>query len=126
MTEQLTLLPEFDDVPEQAGIVYLMTDGLMLKFGYVSRPERLKQRKGELRAQIIGFVPGTTADEDAYLKHVEKWLIPGTEWFRLPHSPDDLYWLWCIAKHFGGWKGCPAPEMLSRVIAANLRQRQAS
>ena len=123
---QMTLLPEFDDVPEQTGIVYLMTDGLMLKFGYVSRAARLGQRKGELRAQIIGFKAGSHADEARYLDSVKRWAIPGTEWFRVPDEPGDLYWLWLVAKDFGGWKGCPAAEMLLRVVAANLRQRRAA
>src|SRR5258707_10981434 len=92
---QLTLLPELPGSPSDPGlgIVYLMTDGLMLKFGYVSRASRLRQRKGELRSQIIGFKPGTKSDEAAYLSCVRRWLIPGTEWFRLPDDPADLYWL---------------------------------
>lgn len=118
---QLTLLPDLPGTPAEprTGIVYLMTDGLKLKWGYTSRGVR--QRSGELRAQVIGFMPGTRKDETAFREMVRRWCIGG-EWFSLPDDPAALYWLHLTARSLGGWRGVSATEALTRVIAANLRR----
>jgi len=124
--------PEDDDglfpgfgLPDRLGLgrVYLASDGFMLKRGYVSRPQRLRQRKGELRGQIISSKPGSRADEDADLERVKRWRTPGTEWFAVPDDPEALYWLW---EDTTCSRLCPAGRMLLGVIAANLRQRRAA
>ena len=119
---QLTLLPELPDSPSHLGVVYLMTDGYLLKWGYTGRslPGGLRQRSGELRAQIIGFKPGTRDDEDRHKEYVSRWCVGG-EWFRLPDDPAVLYWLQVIAQGMGGWGCRNASELLARVIVANLR-----
>src|SRR5258708_2650743 len=119
---QLTLLPELPDSPDRLGVVYLMTDGYLLKWGYTGRslPGGLRQRSGELRAQIIGFKPGTKADEARHQEYVGRWCVGG-EWFRLPDDPAVLYWLQVMVQGMGGWGGRQASELLARVIVANLR-----
>lgn len=118
---QLTLLPELPDsrAEPRLGVVYLMTDGLKLKWGYTSRG--IGQRSGELRAQVIGFRPGTRADETACRDMVRRWCIGG-EWFSLPDDPGAFRWLQLAVRNLGGWRGIPAEEVLARVIAANLRR----
>lgn len=122
---QISLLPEFDDVPEQAGtgIVYLMTDWYMLKWGWSGRSTPAP-RSGELRASPIGFMPGSRADEDAYKRAFSRWCIGG-EWHCVPYGPAgaaDLHTLWLIVQGMGQWKGVPATESLARVIANNMRR----
>jgi hypothetical protein len=116
---QLTLLPELPD-PPTSGVVYLMTDGYLLKFGWTG-DNTPRRRRGELRARIIGFQPGSRADEDALLRHVRPWSVGG-EWFAVPAGPDALYWLMLIAQGMGGWKGISAMRALAEIIAANLRR----
>lgn len=116
---QLTLLPDLPETPA-SGIVYLMTDGYMLKFGWTgdSTPRR---RRGELRARIIGYQPGSRANEQVYLAHVLPWSVGG-EWFTVPTTPGGLHWLMCVAQGMRDWKGMPASLALAEVIAANLRR----
>lgn len=102
------------------GIVYLMTDWYMLKWGWSGRSTP-KPRSGELRASPIGFMVGSRADEAVYKRQFKRWCIGG-EWFTVPASGDDLYLLWLIAANLGQWKGIPATEALARVIANNLRR----
>lgn len=116
---QLTLLPELPDSSAKTGIVYLMTDGLKLKWGYTSRG--IRQRSGELRAQVVGFMTGTREDEDRFHDMVRRWCVGG-EWFSLPDDPAVLYWLQLTVRSLGGWRGVPAEEVLARVISANLRR----
>jgi hypothetical protein len=115
---QETLFPEL--VATSTGIVYLMTDGYLLKFGYSSRGTP-KPRSGELRATVIGFMPGTRADERAYLDSVKRWSVGG-EWFRVPDDPDALAALMTTTRLMGQWKGVRAADAVLRVIAANLRR----
>lgn len=118
---QSSLFPELDSVVSTVvGIVYLMTDGYLLKFGYSARGTP-KPRSGELRAIVIGFTPGTRADERAYLASVRRWSVGG-EWFRVPDDPEALKSLMNTARLMGQWKGVPATEALLRVIASNLRR----
>lgn len=116
---QLTLLPELPDSLPRTGIVYLMTDGYLLKWGYTSRG--IRQRSGELRAQVIGFMSGTREDEDRYHEMVRRWNVGG-EWFSLPDDPAVLYWLQLTVRGLGGWHGIPGEEVLARIISANLRR----
>jgi hypothetical protein len=116
---QLTLMPELDDVPTRTGIVYLMTDGYLLKWGYTGRG--IRQRSGELRAQVVGFMAGTRDDEAAFHETVRRWCVGG-EWFSLPDDPAMLYWLQLTVRGLGGWRGVPAEEVLARIITANLRR----
>lgn len=123
---QLTLLPELPPGRPRAGIVYLMTDWYMLKWGWSGRSTPA-QRSGELRASPIGFMPGSRADEDAYKRAFSRWCVGG-EWFCVPNGPDggtDLHNLWLIAAGLGQWKGVPATESLARVIANNILRRAA-
>ena len=116
---QVTLFPM--PVTNQApSIVYLMTDWYLLKFGWSGRSTP-KPRSGELRASVIGFQPGSRADEKAHLAMVQKW-CRGGEWFAVPDDPAVLHWLWLVAHGMGQWKGIPATESLARVIANNLRR----
>lgn len=119
---QETLFPELPASTSisAAGIVYLMTDGYLLKYGYSGRGTP-KPRSGELRATVIGFMPGTRADEKAYLASVKRWSVGG-EWFRVPDDPAALAGLMATAKLMGQWKGVRATDVLLRVIAANLRR----
>ena len=115
------------DVPGQivaAGIVYLMTDWYLLKWGFSSRATP-KPRSGELRASVIGFMPGTRGDEKSHLASVKRW-TEGGEWFRVPDDPQALWSLMNTAKLLGQWQGIPATESLARVIANNLRMRRAA
>jgi hypothetical protein len=124
MTQQLTLLPDLPGLPSgRNGIVYLMTDGLLLKWGYTSRG--LRQRSGELRAQIIGFLCGTREDEARYHELMRPWCIGG-EWFSVPDDPAVLDSLWLIVYGLGQWKNIPATRAFAHVIAANLRLRPAA
>jgi hypothetical protein len=120
MSQQLTLLPELDDVPgQQTGIVYLMTDMVLVKPGWTGRG--LRQRSGELRAYIVGWQSGTRKDEQAWLDMLKPWCVGG-EWHKVPDDPAVLHWLWLIVHGLGQWKGVPATEMFARVIANNLRR----
>ena len=115
------------DVPGQAvttGIVYLMTDWYLLKWGFSARATP-KPRSGELRASVIGFKPGTRDDEKSYLASVKRWNAGG-EWFHIPDDPQALWSLMNTAKLLGQWQGIPATESLARVIANNLRMRRAA
>ena len=116
---QLTLLPELPDSDARTGIVYLMTDGLKLKWGYTGRG--IRQRSGELRAQVVGFMTGTRDDEARFHDIVRRWCVGG-EWFSLPDDPAVLYWLQLTVRGLGGWRGIPAEEVLARIVAANLRR----
>lgn len=116
---QLTLLPDLPGSQIRTGIVYLMTDGLKLKWGYTSRG--LHQRSGELRAHVIGFMAGTRDDEDRFHDMVSHWCIGG-EWFSLPDDPAVLHWLQLTVRGLGQWGGIPADEIFARIIAANLRR----
>lgn len=125
--KQLDPTPPLFDLPGQlivTGIVYLMTDWYLLKWGFSSRATP-KPRSGELRASVIGFMPGTRADEKAYLASVKRW-TEGGEWFRVPDDPQALWSLMNCAKLLGQWQGVPATESLARVIANNLRMRRAA
>lgn len=102
------------------GVVYLMTDGHLLKFGWSGRPSPAP-RSGELRATVIGFMPGSRADERQRLAQFSRWSVGG-EWFRVPDDPLSLWELMILAAQMGQWKGIPAQEALMRVIAANLRR----
>jgi len=116
---QLTLLPELPESPGRAGVVYLMTDGYLLKWGYTARS--IRQRSGELRAQVIGFMTGTREDEARMHAMVRRWCVGG-EWFRLPDDPVTLHWLQLMVRNLGGWRGISAEKALAVVIAANLRR----
>jgi hypothetical protein len=119
-TQEVLTLFEVDFPDTSQGILYLMTDGYLLKFGWSSRPTP-KPRSGELRAGIIGYQAGTRADEKKYLAMVQKW-CRGGEWFSVPDDPAVLHWLWLIAQGMGQWKGVKATEALAYVIANNLRR----
>jgi hypothetical protein len=116
---QLTLLPELPE-PATSGIVYLMTDGYLLKFGWTG-DQTPRRRSGELRARIIGYQPGSRADEQVFLTRVRPWSVGG-EWFMVPIDPQGLHWLMLVAQGMRGWKGASATEALVEVIAANLRR----
>ena len=81
VTAQLTLLPELEP-DDDSGTVYFLTDLRLIKVGYTgrSRPDCLKQRSGELRGHIIGWLPGTEDDERAYQAPLARWNCGG-EWF---------------------------------------------
>lgn len=116
---QLTLLPELPDRPAGTGIVYLMTDWFLLKWGYTGRG--LRQRSGELRAQVVGFMPGTREDEARFHDTMRSWCVGG-EWFRVPDTRDGLYWLQLTVRGLGQWGGVPAEEVLAQVVANNIRR----
>lgn len=119
MNNLATLFPELPETRTSTGIVYLMTDWMLLKWGYTARG--IRQRSGELRAHVIGFTAGTREDETQMHAMVKRWCIGG-EWFSLPDDPAVLYWLQLTVRNLGGWNGCRAEELLARVIANNLRR----
>lgn len=119
-SRQEDLFPDLPVAETRAGIVYLMTDWYLLKWGWTGEASP-KPRSGQLRASIIGFKAGTRNDERAYLDYVKHWSVGG-EWFRVPTNGPDLYWLMLAARDLGGWKGVSAQEALMRVIANNLKR----
>jgi hypothetical protein len=119
MTVQLMLLPDLADEPSGRGKVYLMTDGRLLKWGYTSRS--LRQRSGELRAQVIGWKPGIRADEAALHRMVSQW-GQGGEWFKLPDHPVTLHAFLRVVDDLQPWRGIPVSQVFARVLASNLRR----
>jgi hypothetical protein len=124
VTAQLTLLPELEPNDfEGRGSVYWLTDWLLLKPGYSgrSRPDCFKQRSGELRGNIFGWLPGTKADERAIHDRLEPWRFAG-EWCGLPTDPAELAWLLREMSRLRPVPGGPPPEdAFMRVLANNLR-----
>lgn len=118
VVEQLSLLPvELDGA--KPGVVYVMTDGYLLKIGYTTRG--IRQRSGELRARVVCFWPGSRADEKAYHAQFARWNVGG-EWFRVPDEPGPLSELRLLIQEWGSRKGL---RLLDEVIAANLRRASA-
>lgn len=104
------------DGQQQIGLVYLMTDGYLLKFGYTSR--KIGQRSGELRARVVAFTPGTRADERRHHAQFKSWNVGG-EWFRLP---DNSLMLGFLRRMVAEWAGEPGLRAFDDVVAANLRR----
>lgn len=116
---QLTLLPDLPDDLIKVGTVYLMSDGLKLKWGYTSRSVR--QRSGELRAQVIGFMSGTREDERDLHALVKRWNVGG-EWFSVPYDPGVLHRLQCIVDRLEGLDGHDPRVIFAVIVANNLRR----
>lgn len=114
--DQLSLLPPHEDPLGATGFVYLMTDGYLIKVGYTGRSD-VKQRSGELRAQLMCFWPGTKADEARLKAQLKPWCVGG-EWC---HLPDNGPMLTLLRERVGQWGGKAGLQVLDWVIASNLR-----
>jgi hypothetical protein len=114
---QLTLLPPAEDPQTATGFVYLMTDGYLIKVGYTGRRD-VKQRSGELRAELLSFWPGTREDERRLKAQLKPWCVGG-EWCRLPDTAPMLTFLRERIRKWGGEAGL---QRLDWVIVNNLRR----
>lgn len=74
-TSQDSLYP---DLPPDQGGCYYMTDGIRVKIGYTERPPR--RRGGELHTELLLFIPGPPAIEEAELMRWDKIRIGKSEW----------------------------------------------
>jgi hypothetical protein len=120
MSGQLTLLPELpEEPPKGGGICYLMTDGLKLKFGFTTRS--IRQRRGELRATIVGYMTGTRADERDLHAMVKKWALGG-EWFTVPDNPSVYHELRCLVDKLTGVGGADPRQIFDTIVAHHLRR----
>jgi hypothetical protein len=120
MADQLTLLPELPGAAARAGTVYLMSDGYKLKWGYTSRG--IRQRSGELRALVIGFMSGTRDDERDLHAMVKRWNVGG-EWFSMPDDPAVFHRLRRLVGRLEG--GGSDPNLVFDVICTNNFRRVA-
>jgi hypothetical protein len=82
---QMTLLPE---LPGKNPGVYFMTDGIRVKIGYTERQPR--RRGGELKTEVIHFIPGDISTERREQHRWSHCHIVG-EWFEA--IPSFLIWL---------------------------------
>jgi|SRR5215467_7267368 len=85
----MTVLTLYPDLPtaRQPG-VYFMTDGIRVKIGYTERLPR--RRGGELKTEVIYFMPGDILTERREHQRWHRCHIVG-EWFEA--TPLLLVWL---------------------------------
>ena len=114
MGTALTLYPDLP-ASTQPG-VYFMTDGIRVKIGYTERPPR--RRGGELKTEVIYFMPGDMATEHREHQRCDRCHITG-EWFEA--TPTLLVWL-AIRVDRTDARAVQALEWL----ASNLEKRRAA
>jgi len=111
----MTLLPDLPAVAQPA--VYFMTDGVRVKIGYTERQPR--RRGGELKTEVIYFMPGDEVTERREHRRWESSRIGATEWFEATQSL--LVWLAIRVDRSDG-RAIQALEWL----ASNLEHRRAA
>lgn len=114
---QLTLLPLPEPPQTARGLVYLMTDGYLIKVGYTGRSSP-RQRSGELRAKLLCFWPGSREDEARLKIQLKPWCVGG-EWCRLPDTAPVLGFL---RERIEQWGGKAGSQLLDWIIINNLRR----